>query len=104
MFRFDRLFQRLLPSWVIPLWVTASLLQPGCTLITDVDRSKIPQPPTIEPDPQPSDAGTENPLPDTADAGGDAALADDSTPDAAPSEPELDAGATAVPDAQADGG
>jgi hypothetical protein len=96
MFRFDRLLQRL-----SPLWVTASLLHLGCTLITDVDRSKIPEPATIEPDPvPPSDAGPEQPELTDAGAAGDAAAAADATPDATPAEPELDAGAIETPDAQ----
>jgi hypothetical protein len=56
----------------------------GCTLITDVDRERIPQPqpptfPEIDAGPQPTD-----PVPDAG------------TPDASvPSEPALDAGADA---------
>jgi hypothetical protein len=96
MSRFDRLFQRL-----SPLWATASLLHLGCTLITDVDRSKIPEPPTIQPDPVPTpDAGMEQPELTDAGAAGDAAAAADATADATPAQPELDAGAVETPDAQ----
>ena len=54
------------------LCALGTLLHLGCTLITDVDRSKIPQPPPFE---------TEG------DAGG------------TPPEPELDAGVPGEPDA-----
>jgi len=94
MFRFDRFFWRLLP-----LWAGASLLHLGCTLITDVDRSKIPAPAEIEPDPEPTpaDAGGENPAqPEAVDAGDAGSLAD--------AAPELDASPMESPDAQADGG
>jgi hypothetical protein len=87
---------------LLSLGAVVSLLSVGCTLITDVDRSKIPEPPVIEPDPLPApdggapDAGMET---QAGDAGG---VPDAAAPDAA-GEPELDA---AVPDAaaQADGG
>jgi len=78
------------------LWVVAALLSFGCTLITDVDRSKIPQLPVIEPDPV-VDAGNPNPpdgpgpdagLTDAGDAGaepvGDAGAPDAPTSDAGP--------------------
>jgi hypothetical protein len=97
MLSFDRLSQRLLLSWAL-----ASLLPLGCTLITDVDRSKIPQPPVIGPDPVPSDAGGEVPAPpdaaDISDAGADA------TPDAADTTGAEPDAAAELPDAQADGG
>jgi hypothetical protein len=96
-FSFDRLSLRLLLSWAL-----ASLLPLGCTLITDVDRSKIPEPPVIEPDPRPSDAGMEPSPPDAADVG-DAGAVADAAPDATGAEPESDAAAE-PPDAQADGG
>jgi hypothetical protein len=95
MFSFDRPSQRLLLSWAL-----AALLPLGCTLITDVDRSKIPQPPVIEPDPRPSDAGTVPSTPDAAD-GSDAGALPDAAPDA--TVPVSDAGAEPT-DAQADGG
>jgi hypothetical protein len=99
MLRIDRFSQRLLC-----LWALAALPQLACTLITDVDRSKIPVPPIIEPDPKPPlDAGVEDA--GAQDAGSVDAGAADSGPDAAPSEPELDAGAPDPGDAQpADGG
>ena len=58
----------------------------ACTLITDIDREKIPQPeapvfPEIDAGPQPTDDGPDAGTPDasvppdgTADAGGDAGL------------------------------
>jgi hypothetical protein len=97
MLRIDRFSQRLL-CWC----ALAALPQLACTLITDVDRSKIPVPPIIEPDPRPVlDAGVEDA--GAQDAGSDGGA--DSGADAAPAEPELDAGAMDLGDAQAaDGG
>lgn len=86
MLRMDRLSQRLLC-----LWALSAVPQLACTLITDVDRSKIPPPAIIEPDPEP-DSGA--PPPDTADAGpvdAGAGNAGDAG-DAATAEPESDAG------------
>jgi hypothetical protein len=98
MLRIDRFSQRLLC-----LWALAALPQLACTLITDVDRSKIPPPAVIEPDPKPPDAGVAD-AGVASDAGSlDAGEAADGGSDAAP--PELDAGAVDVGDAQAaDGG
>ncbi|HEU4577298.1 MAG TPA: hypothetical protein VFS67_03515 [Polyangiaceae bacterium] len=78
---------------------TATALTASCTLITDVDRSKIPEPPVVTPDPildagPATDGGTP---PSTEDAG----LAD-AGPDAAGDAAASDAGTAA--DAQADGG
>jgi hypothetical protein len=102
MLRIDRFSQRLLC-----LWALAALPQLACTLITDVDRSKIPVPPIIEPDPKPVlDAGAEDAGVEDAGAqdAGNVGPAD-SGPDAAPTEPELDAGTMDLGDAQAaDGG
>jgi hypothetical protein len=83
------------------LLAAVTALAAGCTLITDVDRSKIPLPPVVAPDPQ-FDAGPQ------ADAGtppvstDDAGAASDAGTDAAAS----DAGDASAPlaDAQADGG
>jgi hypothetical protein len=80
---------------------TATALAAGCTLITDVDRSKIPQPPVVAPDPL-LDAGPQAdggaPPESTDDAGAASDAGPDTTEsDAAPS----DAGTA---DAQADGG
>lgn len=81
---------------------TATALAAGCTLITDVDRSKIPEPPVVAPDPD-LDAG---PLADsgTPPTMEDAGLLSDAAPDAAASDAAAsDAGSTRA-DAQADGG
>jgi hypothetical protein len=68
----------------------------GCTLITDVDREKIPQPetptfPEIDAGPQPTeqvpDAGTPDaslPAEPTPDAGSDAGVGDSGAGDAGP--------------------
>ena len=87
------------------LLVSATALAAGCTLITDVDRSKIPPPPVVAPDPV-RDAGS------TAEDGGtppestgDAGAASDAGTDAAASDAAPgDAGSTELADAQADGG
>jgi hypothetical protein len=95
MLRIDRFSQRLL--W---LWALSALPQLGCTLITDVDRSKIPAPEVILPDPEPpaTDAGA-------ADAGNLQPEPADGGSDAAPAEPDPDAGSVELSDAQApDGG
>jgi hypothetical protein len=72
----------------------------GCTLITDVDREKIPQPqpptfPEIDAGPQPTDPVPDAGTPDASlpgepspDAGSDAGLA----PDAGDAGPDADAG------------
>jgi hypothetical protein len=96
LFPMDRRSLRLL------LLGTATALAAGCTLITDVDRSKIPQPPVVAPDPE-LDAGPQ------ADAGtppaDDAGATSDGGPDAAASDAAAgDAGGTDLTDAQADGG
>jgi len=93
----DRFSPRLLCFWAL-----CALPQLACTLITDVDRSKIPVPAIIEPDPVPPDAGA-------ADAGepSDAAGAATDASDAADAAPlGSDAGAVEPGDAQAtpDGG
>ena len=88
--RMNRLFQRLLT-----LGLVAASCHLGCTLITDVDRSKIPQPAPIAPDIQtdagapPRDAGAVE-----ADA---AATATDAAADAAP-EPPIEEEACPAPD------
>jgi hypothetical protein len=85
-------FSRRLPFC---LWACATLPQLACTLVTDVDRSKIPAPAIIEPDPEPEpedvDAGA-------GDAGPDPGEAADGGTDA-----ESDAGAVETADAQAGG-
>lgn len=86
------------PSLRPLLFGAAAALALGCTLITDVDRSKIPAPPVVEPDPL-LDAGAEDagtPPAASEDAGtvGDAG-SDAAAPDAAP----MDAGGN-----QTDGG
>ena len=92
MLRMDRLSQRLL----FCLWTSAALPQLACTLVTDVDRSKIPPPAIIEPDPEPEDmdAGAEDP-----GSGLDAGDSPDT--DAAPADPDLDSGSLETGDAQA---
>ena len=91
------------PSLRLFLLGTAAALAVGCTLITDVDRSKIPPPPVVEPDPV-RDAGLEDagtPPPNEEDAGAVSdAGADAATTDAGPG----DAGSPDLADAQADGG
>jgi hypothetical protein len=72
-------------AWLSYPWLVALLLPLGCTLITDVDRSKIPEPPAIEPDPVPPDAGEARDAavpPAETDAGNDAAAPDAPEPDA----------------------
>jgi hypothetical protein len=87
------------------LLVSATALAAGCTLITDVDRSKIPPPPVVTPDPvrdagsTPEDGGT------PPESTGDAGAASDAGTDAAASDAAPgDAGSTDLADAQADGG
>jgi hypothetical protein len=75
----------------------------GCTLITDVDREKIPQPqpptfPEVDSGPQPSDPGLDAGAPDASlppepplDAGSDAGLDPADAGDAAP-DADADAG------------
>ena len=82
---------------------TATVLAASCTLITDVDRSKIPQPPVVAPDPL-LDAGPEadgGTPPVSTDAG---AVTDAATDAAASDAAPGDAGAMDLADAQADGG
>lgn len=70
-------------SIIVPL--LAAALSAGCTLISDVDRSKIPAAEVLPPDPPPpGDAGGEEPAPAEGDAGG---------------EPQGDAGTLPEPDA-----
>jgi hypothetical protein len=76
----------------------------GCTLITDVDRERIPQPqpptfPEIDAGPQPADplldAGTPDaslPSEPTADAGADAGFDDGDAGDAGPDATSSDGG------------
>ena len=59
------------------LCALGTLLHLGCTLITDVDRSKIPQPPPFQPE---GDAGARPPEEPELDAG----VIDAGEPDAAP--------------------
>ena len=95
-FPMDRLSLRLL------VLGTATALAASCTLITDVDRSKIPEPPVVAPDPL-VDAGVpqDAAVPPASADDGDAAT--DAGPDAAPGDAGvLDGGSSA--DAQADGG
>lgn len=91
----DRLFLRLL---------LLAIATAGCTLITDVDRKKIPQPPVVAPDPV-LDAGPEGDggePPESTEEPGDTS---DAGTDAAPGDTEPgDAGSTEFADAQADGG
>jgi hypothetical protein len=93
MLRMDRFCQRLLC-----LWACSALPQLACTLIADVDRSKIPPPAIIQPDPEPedTDAGAEGP----EDNAGEMV---DAGSDAAPTETASDAGALEMGDAQATG-
>jgi hypothetical protein len=80
---------------------TATALAAGCTLITDVDRSKIPLPPVVAPDPQ-LDAGPESDAGTPPESVDDAGAPSDAGTDAAVSDAG-DAGAQRA-DAQADGG
>jgi len=83
------------------LLAMATALAAGCTLITDVDRSKIPAPPVVAPDPvlDAGPAGDSGSPPESTDDAGDAGT------DAAASDAALgDAGSTELADAQADGG
>jgi len=75
------------------LCALGAVLHLGCTLITDVDRSKIPQPPPFEPD---LDAGVTPPEP-----GLDGGVDSVGEPDAAP--PLEDGGSEPVADAAATG-
>lgn len=90
--------------WRLFLIATATALAAGCTLITDVDRKKIPQPPVVAPDPV-LDAGPEGDggePPESTEEPGDTS---DAGTDAAPGNTEPgDAGSTELADAQADGG
>lgn len=80
---------------LLRLCALGAALHLGCTLITDVDRSKIPQPPPFEPE---VDAGSMPPEPEPElDGGVDAA----GEPDAPP--PLEDAGSEPVADAAAAG-
>jgi hypothetical protein len=74
----------------LALCLTAAALSAGCTLITDVDRSKIPAPEVIPPPATPPDEGDGGTPPATeSDAGdggaepGDAAAGDSAPSDAA---------------------
>jgi hypothetical protein len=78
---------------LLRLCALGAALHLGCTLITDVDRSKIPQPPPFEPD---SDAGVTPPEPEL-DGGVDGV----GEPDAPP--PLEDGGSQPVSDAAATG-
>ena len=85
------------------LLAMATALAAGCTLITDVDRSKIPPPPVVAPDPV-LDAGSAPDAGSPPESTEDAAASDAGT-DAAASDAALgDAGSTELADAQADGG
>jgi hypothetical protein len=89
--------------WRLSLLATTTALAAGCTLITDVDRKKIPQSPVVAPDPV-LDAGTAADGGTPPDATGDVVTSDAGT-DAAPGDTDLgDAGSTELADAQADGG
>jgi hypothetical protein len=95
----DRLSLRLL------LLGTAAALAASCTLITDVDRSKIPQPPVVAPDPD-LDAGPQADGGSSPESTDDAGAASDAGPDATASDAgpgDLGLG-DAGTDAQADGG
>ena len=89
------------PSLRLFLLATATALAAGCTLITDVDRSKIPQPPVVAPDPS-IDAGAQDDGGTPPESTGDAAAASDAGTGDAGTEP----GDSVPPpaDAQADGG
>jgi hypothetical protein len=76
---------------LLRLCALGALLHLGCTLITDVDRSKIPQPPPFQPE---GDAGGTPPEPELDAGAGE--------PDAAPA-PEDAGGIPPIADAAPSG-
>lgn len=87
-------FSRWFPAPLLHLCVVAGMaaaLGTGCTLITDVDRSKIPAAEVVPPDPPPPPPADAGEPPAQGDAGSEPDAGGSSEPDAA-SPPAGDAG------------